>query len=222
VRIDPAAVVHTREQLAELERRFGRPAEAEAAATLAEASFALVEGCARRGRVHDVTLLAMSPAGEFALIRKPGYPEGVFRPPSGGVEPGESIEAGARREAREETGLEVRLERYLLRVEAEFTHAGRVVRWTTHVLSAAVVGGELAPLDRKEIAEARWALPAEIHDRYRPRMLAMGSRGMRYRVDLQDAALTRLGLPPPSAAGPPETDAGYRFRLLEPNRYSSR
>jgi len=194
--------MYTREQWAALEERWGSPLTGTARAPFREREFGLVEGCLRRGRAHDVTLLIRAPEGlRFAVIRKPGYPQGVFRPPSGGVEPGEDFAAGARREAWEETGLEICLERYLLRVEARFTCAQRQAAWVTHVFTAATLGGELAPRDRKEIAEARWAAPGQIHEVYRPRMLAMASPGMRYRVDLQDAALAALGLPPPAGLG---------------------
>jgi 8-oxo-dGTP pyrophosphatase MutT (NUDIX family) len=198
----------TQETLRDLERRYGRPAIGAATAEFEAPSFALLERCARKQRAHDVTLLIHDAAGRFALIRKPSYPAGVFRPPSGGVEPGESFEAGALREAIEETGLHIRLERYLLRVDARFTCGVAVAPWTTHVFSAEALDTQLDPTDRIEIAEARWATVAEIMNDYRPRMLAMGSAGMRYRVDLQDLALIRLGL-----AQVPESD-----RLIEVSR----
>ena len=189
----------TRETLQELERRYGRPLEAAAAARFNAREFGLLAYCGRKQRAHDVTLFIPDEAGRFALIRKPSYPPDVFRPPSGGIEPGEEFEAGARREAREETGLIIELERYLLRVEAEFTCDESAAPWTTHVFSARALGGQLAPEDRREIEEACWATVEELMERYRPAMLRMGSAGMRYRVELQDAALARLGLiaPPP-------------------------
>jgi ADP-ribose pyrophosphatase YjhB (NUDIX family) len=185
----------TRNVIADLERRLGVPEGATAAAPFAPHEFALMERCGRRGRAHDVTLIIRDPKeGRIALIRKPSYPPGVFRPPSGGVEPGEAFEEGARREAREETGLEVRWERYLLRVDARFTCEGRETPWITHVLSGVRTAGALEPVDRREIAEARWATVGEIVGTYRPAMLAMGTEGMRYRVFLQDEALRLLGL----------------------------
>src|SRR5207253_2905877 len=120
------------------------------------------------------------------------YPPGLFRPPSGGVEPGEGFEAGARREAFEETGLEIELDRYLLRLEARFSRGGRCIPWTTHVFSARAVSDELHVHDQREIAEACWATRAAIGAVMRPRMLAVGSAGMRYRVWLQDEALSPL------------------------------
>jgi len=185
--------------LTELEHHYGRPMLATAQAEFLSREFALLEYCRRKERAHDLTLLIEGRAereGQFALIRKPSYPPGVFRPPSGGVEPGEAIEEGAAREAREETGLEVQLERYLLRVEARFTCAGAMAPWTSHVFLARATGGTLLPQDRKEIEEACWATLEEIGSRYRPAMLRMGTAGMRYRVDLQDWAFWAAGLSP--------------------------
>ena len=182
-----------------LEGRYGVPEAAVAGAEFSAREFGLLEHCLRKERAHDVTLFIRNEHGEFAVIRKPSYPADVYRPPSGGVEPGEAFEAGAAREAVEETGLEIRLERYLLRVRARFTCEGRSAPWATHVFLAAAVGGTLCPQDRVEIADARWATVDEIVERYRPAMLAMDGAGMRYRVDLQDAALRLLGLADPPA-----------------------
>lgn len=192
----------TEAMLREVERRYGSPRRETARAEFQEREFGLLEYCARKRRAHDVTLLIRDGAGReprYALIRKPSYPAEVFRPPSGGVEEGEAFEAGACREAVEETGLTVRLERFLLRVEARFTHGPRECAWSTYVLSGVAEGGELDPRDRHEIAEACWATPEEIWTRYRRAMLAMGTAGMRYRVFLQDTALELLGLPAPES-----------------------
>jgi ADP-ribose pyrophosphatase YjhB (NUDIX family) len=188
----------TPELLRGIERRFGTPVRGTAAAAFNAREFDLLVYCGRKNRAHDVTLFIRD-GGRFAVIRKPSYPPEVFRPPSGGVEPGESFEAGAAREAEEETGLHAELERYLLRIEACFRCEGREAAWTTHVVLARAAGGTLAPVDRREIAEARWASVAEMTGRYRTAMLAVGSAGMRYRVELQDAALRLLGLADPSA-----------------------
>jgi len=184
----------TEELLAPLRAQYGSPLEATAAAPFTPREFGLLEYCARKNRAHDLTVFVRDEAGRFALIRKPGYPPGVFRSPSGGAEPGEAVLDAVARETREETGLEVAIERYLFCCRAEFTCEGRVMLWTTHGILARGTGGVLEPVDRKEIAEACWASAAEVCGLYRERMLALGSAGMRYRVDLQDLALDRLGL----------------------------
>jgi 8-oxo-dGTP pyrophosphatase MutT (NUDIX family) len=183
------------ELIRQAEERLGTPLLGEAEAEFSAREFALLDRCAAKGRAHDITLFIFNSAGELALIRKPTYPPGVFRPPSGGAERGESFAQGAIREALEETGLDIRLERYLLRVSARFTCDDRTVTWTTHVVSATQVGGVLEPRDRKEIAEACWGTPRQLSTQQRDAMLRLGSAGMRYRVDLHDAALHLLGFP---------------------------
>jgi 8-oxo-dGTP pyrophosphatase MutT (NUDIX family) len=51
--------------------------------------------------------------GGLLVFRKPFYPAGIFRLLTGGVEPEESILHALLREVNEETGLTVRVERFL-------------------------------------------------------------------------------------------------------------
>ncbi len=59
-----------------------------------------------RGREAEV-LLALVRAGRVLLVRNARYPPGVFRLPTGGIEPGELPQEAACREAYEETGFRV-------------------------------------------------------------------------------------------------------------------
>jgi 8-oxo-dGTP pyrophosphatase MutT (NUDIX family) len=182
-----------------LEAEYGVPQALEMKLTMTEREYALCTKVSRRGRAHDVTILIVRPgvvdlSPQIAVIRKWSYPPGLFRPPSGGVEPGEPFASGAVREAWEETGLEVALERYLVRMRARFECQGDALDWSTHVVSARWLGGEIGPVDTREIAEARWASVAELDGDLRRRMLSLGSAGFRYRVALQDAALDALGI----------------------------
>jgi 8-oxo-dGTP pyrophosphatase MutT (NUDIX family) len=113
------------------------------------------------------------------------------------------FEAGARREAYEETGLAVALERYAVRARVKFTCAGDEIDWVTHVFSARPTGGVLAPVDTHEIVEARFATVDEILGPMREAMIRSGSTGLRYRAQLQDTVVARLiamgSLPHPGA-----------------------
>src|SRR5262245_45901650 len=142
-------------------------------------------------RRHDVTLCVLN--GErLALIRKPHFPDGIWRTPGGGVKTGEEFVAGVIREGREELGVEIELARYLVQARAVFSLANESVPWHTHVLSATTSAEELAPQDTQEIAEARWGTPAELAGPIRERLLATGRALWRYRVALHDAALAVL------------------------------
>jgi len=96
------------------------------------------------------------------------------------------------REALEETGLVVELERYLVDAQARFRNRGRELEWRTHVVLARTRGEKLAPGDPAEIAAARWGTAAELAGPLRERLLATGRAFWRYRVELHDAALAEL------------------------------
>jgi ADP-ribose pyrophosphatase YjhB (NUDIX family) len=174
-------------------RLFGAPAEAEFRVITPAAEIAFIRGTQKRGRAHDVTLLIRD--GErIAVIAKHNYPAGVFRLPSGGLDPGETIESGARREAREETGLEVLPTRYLLRSRVRFVAPDPAdsIDWTTHVLEAQVRGGVLDPLDRVEVREAAWVTRDELLGPIRERLVAWKEGGIQYRWRLHDAIFAEV------------------------------
>jgi len=143
-------------------------------------------------RTHDVTLFILDPARRLALIRKPQFAADVWRPPGGGVHPGEDFAAGAVREALEETGLHVELRRYLVDAHAHFTCDGRELAWRTHVFLAKTEDETVVAGDPGEIADARWGTLDELAGPLRERLLATGRAFWRYRVALHDAALQAL------------------------------
>jgi ADP-ribose pyrophosphatase YjhB (NUDIX family) len=143
-------------------------------------------------RFHDVTLFILDPEERIALIRKPQFALDVWRPPGGGIKPDEDPTSGAVREALEETGLHVALERYLVEADAVFRNGGRELPWRTHVVLARTEDTELAPDDPGEIADARWGTLDELAGPLRETLLGTGRAFWRYRVALHDAALQAL------------------------------
>jgi 8-oxo-dGTP pyrophosphatase MutT (NUDIX family) len=181
----------TRAVIAEVERRFGRPQEKDFSVEYTEKEFDFLVKSTKGGqRLHDVTLFIRW-RGRIGVVRKQVYPEGIYRPPSGGIEPGEAFVEGAVREAFEETGLSVRLDRYVLRARVAFRCGSRRVDWTTHVFTAGYVSGLPRPRDTKEIAEFRWMTPEELR-RHGDALRALPTRGLHYRAALADAVLDAL------------------------------
>jgi ADP-ribose pyrophosphatase YjhB (NUDIX family) len=176
----------------ELRRRYGTPDVLTWEGDVSEAEYALATYNPRR--THDVTLFITN-GDRLALIRKPHFDEGIWRPPGGGIKPGEDPRAGIVREALEETGLAIAPVHYLVLAEAVFRHGGRELAWRTHVVGATTDDTEIEARDREEIEAARWGTLAELAGPLRERLLATGRAFWRYRVALHDAALAALGRP---------------------------
>jgi ADP-ribose pyrophosphatase YjhB (NUDIX family) len=175
--------------LAPLRERYGQPTPLEWEGEISEREHAMATYNPRRR--HDVTLFILN--GErLALIRKPHFEQGVWRPPGGGIKASEDFVDGVRREALEETGLEIELQRYLVAAEARFLYEPNDVPWQTHVFLATTTDERLAPRDHEEIAAARWGTLPELAGPLRRRLLETGRAFWRYRVALHDAALAAL------------------------------
>ncbi|MCI6104952.1 MAG: NUDIX domain-containing protein [Bacteroidales bacterium] len=101
-------------------------------------------------------------AGRLLCVRREREPaRGTLDLPGGFVDPGETLEAGCLREVREETGLDVRIERYLFSLTNVYPFSGLDVHTTdsfflcrpTDPLSAATVRAA------DDAADARWIAP---------------------------------------------------------------
>jgi len=179
------------ETIHELELEFGTPREIHLAYEMTESELDAVRRSQNHGRAHDVTLFIFI-EGELVVIRKPMYPPGAYRAPSGGIEPGEPFEQGAVREAHEETGLVVSLDKYILRARVKFSHGDESIDWTSHVFLASPIGGELTPVDTEEIVEARVVGTRDLMGPIKQALLESGSTGLRYRSDLNDIVMREL------------------------------
>ena len=150
-------------------------------------------------RRHDVTLF-VSNGDRLALIRKPHFPEGIWRTPGGGIKPGEDFVAGVVREAREELGVEVEPTRYLVDARAVFRFADQAVPWRTHVLAATT--SERGPGSARHGRDRRGSLghggrarrpDPRTAPRDRPRPLALPRRAARRRPGRARQALNGHG-----------------------------
>lgn len=189
----------TPEIIREVELKYGSPEVLAFVYEMRPNEFEMVRRTQKNGRAHDVTLFILA-GDKVAVIRKHMYPPGAYRAPSGGISPGEGFEEGAIREAFEETGLPIRLERYLLRVRVRFTCGPRAIAWTTHVLTARPdlgiagfpVESPLEPRDTHEIAEAKFATLDELNGEIRAALMRARSTGLRYRAELTEEVVSRL------------------------------
>ena len=127
---------------------------------------------ARRDAVHPRRRAAR--ADPQAALRAAG----IWRPPGGGIKPGEDFVDGVLREALEETGLDVELERYLV-ARRRASSASRTVERAAGGRTSSSPrrrDDELEPRDTEEIAAARWGTLDELAGPLRERLLATRPR----------------------------------------------
>ncbi len=182
-------------------RKYGKPDVLHFSYPYTPEEFEFLLSTMEEGRAHDVTVfilkwVAPRPANSgknlsTVVIRKPVYPKGLYRVPGGAIKPGEDFEKGVKREMEEETGLTVELQRYILRVCVQFLCHEKKVKWVTHVFTGRRISGHLHPKDREEVVEARWLSLKSLLD-LGNRLRTAGPAGMKYRADLQEAAIQRI------------------------------
>jgi N-acetylglutamate synthase-like GNAT family acetyltransferase/8-oxo-dGTP pyrophosphatase MutT (NUDIX family) len=183
--------MYLRPQLSSIRARFGYPYHQWMTQEFDEQGWKLVQRCINQKRTHDVTLLIQGPDDRFALMSKHSYPPGIFRSPSGGVNPGEDLVAGAVREAKEETGLNVELKRFLLHTTLDIGFAGEVATWDSYVFHATTRDTQLKPTDLKEVRDTSWAGRDQMQ-LMAAKLKATGNGGLMYRGDLTAASIWTL------------------------------
>lgn len=176
--------------LEQIERKYGRPRELIMSFPMSPAEFDMLKASMRDGRNSDVTLFIFKNE-KVIVIAKPWYPEGLYRAPSGGIKPDEDIERSAKREAYEETGIKIELTRYILRIDVTFTCGQAKAGWTSHVLTASYLSGDLRPIDTREIKEVNLMSLEELSS-LKEELLAQDSGGLHYRAALTEAAIKQI------------------------------
>ena len=103
-------------------------------------------GQKRRG---EVVLVVRRP--DWVILHtKDFYPPGAYRLPSGVVKWGEGVLHALHREAQEEMGLEVEVERFLGLLEYEFHYQEETIPFVSYVFLVRGRGAKLAPQDEEE------------------------------------------------------------------------
>ncbi len=137
-------------------------------------------------------VVILNAAGEVLLVRElgtPGQPEkaGLWHIPAGTVEDGENPQDTAVREAYEETGLRVRLTRFVGAYLGKLPRGDLILR---HVwLAEPEAGQDLAPNFTEEIAEARYVGKAEFDALYAAGQIRAYQTKLFYEDGLRESAL---------------------------------
>jgi 8-oxo-dGTP pyrophosphatase MutT (NUDIX family) len=177
----------------EIEKKYGQPRELTMSFRMNPSEFEMLKQSMRDGRNSDVTFFIFKDK-KVIVIAKPWYPEGLYRAPSGGIKPDEDMELSAKREAYEETGVEIQLEKYLLRIQVTFTCGEASESWTSHVFTARYLSGEPHPIDTREIKKVALLSLKEL-SALKGKLLEQDSGGLHYRAALTEATINELSTP---------------------------
>ena len=137
-------------EIAQLGARYGAPIRQRCALDVSHASHGWWSTDKARRRDGEVVLFILRRNRKLILHTKDFYPGGVMRAPSGGIKQGEAVIAAVHREALEETGLQVSIERFLTFIEFEFHWQGQVVRYPSYGFLLREMAGVLQTLDPDE------------------------------------------------------------------------
>lgn len=144
-------------EIATLATRYGPPARV--SVTLPDAGF---DPLMKNDRIGEVCMVVRRPNDRLLTARKTFYPPGAYRLLTGGIAPGEAIEAALLREVWEETGLEVAVRRFLALIAYHAPSSDRPLFYTFAFLLDAI-GGTLAPQDASErLEDFQEVLPEEL------------------------------------------------------------
>ncbi|MBC6442943.1 MAG: NAD(+) diphosphatase [Rhodobacteraceae bacterium] len=139
-------------------RNHGFCAKCGAATTISMAGWQ--RNCSTCGTAHfpriDPVVIVLALHGNSVLLgRSPGWPEGMYSLLSGFMEPGESMEAAARREVFEESGVNLSEVGYL---------TSRPWPFPASLMIGCIARAETTELtvDPKEIEDARWFTREEV------------------------------------------------------------
>lgn len=137
------------EEIEELSRQYGPIERRSYSLEVVRKSFEDWRRVLAEKRRGEVVFVVKRPVG-LILHTKDFYPPGTYRLPSGGVRWGESVLSALHREAQEEMGLEVEVDRFLGLLEYEFCCQGETMPFVSYVFLVREAGGELAPQDKEE------------------------------------------------------------------------
>ncbi|UCE11756.1 MAG: NUDIX hydrolase [Candidatus Thorarchaeota archaeon] len=169
-------------QLDALCEKFGKPKDLHFAAEFLDYECDLVKQSTAKGRHHDITCFIRCD-DQWVVIQKHNYAEtGIFRAPSGGAHTGESLEEAALREMYEETGLEIKLTRFILDLSLDVKCLdGTVIPWRSLVFLADTIGGEMQEIDTHEVYKVRLMTREELLGDVDELMKNSGWGGFSYR-----------------------------------------
>ena len=141
------------EEVETLARRFGEPHRKTCTMDVTQATYDAWTRKITTGPVAcrgEVIMVIVRPSGNVLLHTKVFYPTGVYRLLTGRVLWPDDVEQTLHREVREETSLEVNVERLLGLIDYQFHWNGKALPFVSYVFELHEIGGELCCIDTDE------------------------------------------------------------------------
>ncbi len=176
------------ETIENLKKTYGTPELVKFDIPVLLEEFNRIKSSQRDGRRHDVTLY-IKKDDRIVVIAKHFYPKGMYRAPSGGIHKGEDFIEGTKREALEETGCEIELEKFLLITDVDFyliDNPEKKIKWHSYIFQAKYLSGDFKFTDTHEIKEVKLA-KLEDFNKFSLIMRSSKIGGLHYRAALHDA-----------------------------------
>jgi 8-oxo-dGTP pyrophosphatase MutT (NUDIX family) len=129
--------------------QWGPPTEQDYVVPMSRESFGYWQ-MVRRKREAEVVPVIRRGNGLYLVHTKAFYPQGVYRLLTGGIKPGEPLLEALVREAREETSLDLRIERFFGALRYHFAWEGQSLPFASYLFAMVEEGGELRVGDPDE------------------------------------------------------------------------
>ena len=137
-------------EIVQLSTVHGQPVRQRCVLDVSQATYNWWSAVQPRRQHGEVVLFIRRHNGNLILHSKDFYPVGTLRVPSGGIKEDEPLLDAAHREALEETGLQVAVERFLAVVEFEFRCQKFSISFPSYLFLLRELGGELKAMDADE------------------------------------------------------------------------
>ncbi|MFL5705154.1 MAG: NUDIX hydrolase [Ktedonobacteraceae bacterium] len=155
----PWLTQNIQDELNQLAKTYGQPVVQVANLEISN----LFDPLNKTDRYGEVCMVVRRPNGKVLTMIKTFYPQGAYRLPTGGISHGEGVLAALLRETAEETGLQVKVRRFLAAVAYRTSITGEEPVFYTFAFLLDELGGTLTVLDESEqIADFREVEPANL------------------------------------------------------------